>query len=302
MDRGAELQDLLLHAVQGAVPDSVLSDAIDARIAITQYAWTGIPWYLATCAEHIARVFIQGARFAGAMQFIDHRWVTEFAQEHVSRAKLLQEDLEDRLRLQVAPVLAEYSSERDDVTSFAFNAVTRPLLGSENPGHVALKKTGFACHGLAAIYRQTVGEFYSDLRFSPPHGFPAPIDGEYSMERPETWMHRLFAQEFSAAAQVPFSEATMSEEWAQAVDWEGTELASILGKVDFSPDEIGRASTRICGYLVSLSGAFVLLQNAASKTMVTANHALRGVLVGAALAVNPDWGFKALEVIRTLPE
>jgi len=302
MDRGAELQDLLLHAVQGAVPDSVLVDAIDARMAITQYGWTGIPWYLATCAEHLARVFIQGARFAGAMQFIDHRWVPEFAQEHVSRAKLLQEDLEDRLRSKVTPVLAEYSSERDDVISFAFNGVLRPLLGSENPGHVALRKAGFACHGLAMIYRQTAVEFYSDLRFSPPRGFPAPIGNEYSTERPEIWMQHLFAQEFSAAAQVPFSEATMAEEWTQALDWEGTDLADILRKVDFSPDEIGQTATRICGYLISLSGAFALVQNAASQTMATADHSLCGVLVGAALAVNPDWGFKAFEVIRSLPE
>ncbi len=300
MDRGAD-QDLLLHGVQCAIPDSVLSDAIDARMAITQYAWTGIPWYLATCAEHIARVFIQGARFAGAMQFIDHHWAPEFAQEHVSRARLLQEDLEERLRSQVVPVLAEYNSDRDDAIAFAFNIVLRPLLGAENPGHVALKKAGLACHGLAAIYRETVGEFYSDLRLSPPHGFPAPIDGDYSMELPETWMQHLFAQEFSATAQVPFTEAMISKDWDRSVDWGGTELADILGKIDFNPDEIGRAVTRICGYLVSLSGTFKLLQNAICKTMATADHSFRGVLVGAGLAVNPDWCLHALEVLRRQP-
>lgn len=302
MDRGAELQDLLLHGVQGAVPDSALSDAIDARMAISQYAWTGIPWYLATGAEHIARIFTCGARFAGAMLFIDHRWVPEFAQEHVSRARLLQEDLEDRLRSQVLPVLAEYSSERDDAVSFACNVVLRPLLGSENPGHVALKKAGLACHGLAAVYRETVGEFYSDLRFAPPHGFPAPGLADYSLERPEAWLQHLFAQEFSASAQVPYTDGRISEEWMQAADWDGTDLAGIIGKIDFTPDELGGAVTRLCGYLVSVSNTIGLLQHAVAKTMPSAEQSFRGVLVGAALVLNPDWGFKALEVIRSLPK
>lgn len=298
MDRGAELQDLLLHGVQGAVPDSVLSDAVDARMALAQYAWTGIPWYLATAAEHIARVFACGARFAGAMQFIDHRWAPEFAHDHVARARLLQEDLEDRVRSHAAPVLAEFTRKRDDATAFAVNVMLRPFLGSENPGHVALRKAGLACHGLAAIYRETVGEFYSELRFSPPHGFPVPNGGDFALERPETWMLTLFAQEFSASAEVPFTEATIADEWNQSVDWGTEELADLLGKIDFNVEEIGRAVARISGYLISLSGTFLLLQNSTAKMWTMADHSLRGALVGAALAVDPDWSLKALELIR----
>ncbi len=302
MDMDVQLQDLLLHGVRGTVPDSVLYDAIDARMAVTQYEWTGIPWYLATCSEHVARVFIQGARFAGAMQFIDHRWAPEFAQEHIAKVRQVREDLEDRLRSQVAEVLAEFSRDRDDAIAFALNVALRPLLASDNPSHVALKKAGIACYGLSEIYRETVGEFYSNLKFSPPHGFPEPIFEFYSVERPETWMVNLFAQEFSASAQVPFTEAMISEEWVQSVDWGAAELVSILGKIDFDPEEIGRAVTRICGYLVALSGTFMVIQNAISKNVATTSLSFRGVLLGAALVVNPDLALKALEVMRGQPK
>ncbi len=297
----AQLQALFLHGVRGTVPDSVLNDAIDARMAVMQYELTGIPWYLATCSEHIARVFIHGARFAGAMQYIDHRWAPEFAEEHSTRARLVRENLEDRVRSQVTQVSAEFSRDKDDAIAFAINGTLRPLLSSNNPSHVALRKAGIACHGLAEIYRETVAEFYSNLKLSPPHGFPEPIFEFYSVERPETWMVHLFAQEFSATAQVPFADARISKEWAQSVEWGAAELVGVLEKIDFNPEEIGRAVTRICGFLVSLSGMFMVMQNAISRNGAAADPSLRGAMVGAFLVVNPDLALHALEALRGQP-
>ncbi len=294
-----QLQALFLHGMRGTVPDSVLNDAIDARMAVTQYELTGIPWYLATCSEHIARIFIQGARFAGAMHFIDHRWTPAFAEEHLSRTRHVRQELEDRVRSQAARLSPEFSHNRDDAIDFAINGALRPLLASDNPSHLATRKAGIACYGLAEIYREVVAEFYANLKFSPPHGFPEPIFEFHSVERPETWMGHLFAREFSASAQVPFADAVIAKEWMQSVEWGTAELAGILEKIDFNPEEIGRATIRICGFLVSLSGVFMLLRNSMSTDGATAEGPLLGVVVGAVLVVNPELGLNALEAMRS---
>ncbi len=293
-----QLQALFLHGMRGTVPDSVLNDAIDARMAVTQYELTGIPWYLATCSEHIARIFIQGARFAGAMHFIHHRWTPAFAEEHLSRTRHVRQELEDRVRSQAARLSVEFSRDRDDAIAFVINGALRPLLSSDNPSHLASRKAGIACYGLAEIYRETVAEFYANLKFSPPHGFPEPIFEFHSVERPETWMGHLFAREFSASAQVPFADAMIAKEWMQSVEWGTVELASILEKIDFNPEEIGRAVTRICGFLLSLSGIFMAIENSLSKDAATAEGPLLGVVVGAALVVNPELALNALEAMR----
>ena len=293
-----QLQALFLHGMRGTVPDSVLNDAIDARMAVTQYELTGIPWYLATCSEHIARIFIQGARFAGAMHFINHRWTPAFAAEHLSRTGQVRQDLEDRVRSQAGQLSAEFSHNRDDAVAFVINGALRPLLASDNPSHLASRKAGIACHGLAEIYRETVAEFYANLKFSPPHGFPEPIFEFHSVERPETWMGHLFAREFSASAQVPFADAVIAKEWTQSVEWGTVELASILEKIDFNPEEIGRAVIRVCGFLVLLSGVFMVIENPMSKEVAPTDGPLLGAVVGAVLVVNPELALNALEAMR----
>jgi len=293
-----QVQALFLHGLRGTVPDAALNDAIDARMAVTQYELTGIPWYLATGSEHIARIFIHGARFAGAMHFIDHRWTPEFAEDHQLRVRHLRQELEHRVRVEAGQLPGEFSRDREDAVAFVINGALRPLLGSDNPSHIASRKAGIACHGLAEIYRETVAEFYAKLKFSPPHGFPEPIFEFHAVERPEMWMGHLFAREFSASAQVPFADAMIAKEWMQPVEWGTAELAAILEKIDFNPEEIGRAIIRLCGFLVSLSGVMVIIQNAMSREVGMVKSPLLGTVIGAILVVNPDLALNSLEAMQ----
>src|SRR5579872_893184 len=144
--------DLLLTASGSTTFEPFLRDAMNARTSVGLYRQTGIPWYLLTCATHAQKMIVNGARFAGSMQFIDDHWNVSLQAEYLRRAPRLLKRLErgyETLRQSLRGIVGD--ARADEIVAIASRFTTK-VIRADNPARLVVTNIAAACNGLILVH------------------------------------------------------------------------------------------------------------------------------------------------------